>query len=127
MLVRLRFMLIQETVFPRPSLDLFGRRTFIFLSAYGVKVAEQLRALVYLGKISYGLYIFHVLCIDLSVTFARDVLHMRSHLIIVSDGLGVPLRIFTCRFERPLLGNALSAIEGEIRFCRIAINSIPRV
>ncbi len=67
--------------------------TFIFLSAYGVKVAEQLRALVYLGKISYGLYIFHVLCIDLSVTFARDVLHMRSHLIIASYGLGVPLTI----------------------------------
>lgn len=36
----------------------------IFLSVYGVQAERVPRPVVYLGRISYGLYVFHALCLD---------------------------------------------------------------
>jgi peptidoglycan/LPS O-acetylase OafA/YrhL len=47
----------------------------IFFGFLGATVPSWCRGLVYLGKISYGLYVFHVVCGVVTGWFAKDVLH----------------------------------------------------
>jgi peptidoglycan/LPS O-acetylase OafA/YrhL len=47
----------------------------IFFGFLGATVPSWCRGLVYLGKISYGLYVFHIVCGDGTGWLAKDVLH----------------------------------------------------
>jgi peptidoglycan/LPS O-acetylase OafA/YrhL len=47
----------------------------IFFGFLGANVPSWCRGLTYLGKISYGLYVFHVVCGVVTGWFAKDVLH----------------------------------------------------
>jgi peptidoglycan/LPS O-acetylase OafA/YrhL len=47
----------------------------LFLGFLGATIPPWARGLVYLGKISYGLYVFHLLCAIMIEWFAKNVLH----------------------------------------------------
>jgi peptidoglycan/LPS O-acetylase OafA/YrhL len=65
----------------------------IFLSALGATVPAMASSLVYLGKISYGLYIFHLVCIHFATYVARTYFHLQQSLLLVVWGMGLPLTI----------------------------------
>ena len=48
---------------------------FLFCGFLGATIAPWARGLIYLGKISYGLYVFHLLCPIMIEWFAKNVLH----------------------------------------------------
>ena len=66
----------------------------IFLSALGATVPAMASSLIYLGKISYGLYIFHLVCIHFATYVARTYFHLQRSLLAVVWGMGLPLTIF---------------------------------
>jgi peptidoglycan/LPS O-acetylase OafA/YrhL len=47
----------------------------VFFAFLGAKVPRWGSVLVYLGKISYGLYVFHLLCLIMTGWFEKNVLH----------------------------------------------------
>ena len=46
--------------------------SFLLLAFLGMSVPKRLAPLVSLGKISFGLYVFHDACIELAVHVGRD-------------------------------------------------------
>jgi peptidoglycan/LPS O-acetylase OafA/YrhL len=85
----------------------------IFLSVYGLPAHRIPNRLVYLGKISYGLYVFHALCLDTAAWVANqlpwtraDRHHVLFGLTHLSVGLllTVPLAALSYKyFEKPFL------------------------
>lgn len=82
--------------------------TLLFFSMLGARIPAATAPLVYLGKISYGLYVFHVLAIDL-IMEAGTQLHLNSKTWILVKGitallLTVGLAMLSYRFfESPFL------------------------
>ena len=80
----------------------------IFLSALGAALPTVASSLIYLGKISFGLYIFHLACIHLAIHVARSFFHLQHNFLAVVWGLGLPLTILVAAasyhyIERPFL------------------------
>ena len=73
-------------IFGYPSVALGG--TLLLLSVLRVRAGECNRVLVYLGRISYGLYVFHVLGLTISDLTVRD---HTANLLRYSMRVGVAL------------------------------------
>jgi peptidoglycan/LPS O-acetylase OafA/YrhL len=80
----------------------------IFLSALGARIPSKASLLIYLGKISFGLYIFHLVCTHFATHIARTYFHLHHNLVLVVWGVGLPLTILVAAasyryFESPFL------------------------
>jgi peptidoglycan/LPS O-acetylase OafA/YrhL len=80
----------------------------IFLSALGARIAASASFLVYFGKISFGLYIFHLVCIHIVTQIGKTYFHLNRNLLLVVWGVGLPLTILVAAasyryFETPFL------------------------
>jgi peptidoglycan/LPS O-acetylase OafA/YrhL len=65
----------------------------LFLGVLGASIATWTGPLVKLGKISYGLYIYHAICVHLSILLAQRVFHIEHHRLVVAYGVGLPVSI----------------------------------
>jgi peptidoglycan/LPS O-acetylase OafA/YrhL len=93
-----------------PGYSLIGvGAVLIFLGFLGCSMPRASKPVVYLGKISYGLYIYHGMCVPISFQIAGRLLHRWNHinpLAIVS--ISLPLTILCAVtsyrfFETPFL------------------------
>ena len=80
----------------------------IFFSTLGAKIPKKASAVIYLGKISFGLYIFHLACVHFATHLARTYFHLQHDLLPVVWGIGLPLTILVSAtsyryFETPFL------------------------
>ena len=80
----------------------------ILLGTLGARVPSYASFAVYLGKISYGLYVYHLICIHLADWIAVSVLHMQRarSVITLIFGLGFTLLVSITSyryFETPFL------------------------
>ncbi len=80
----------------------------LLIGMMGARIPAGMKGLVYLGKISYGLYVYHVWCLEFSGAFAVNVLHFKHHLSFFIFGLGFPLTVLVSAlsyryFETPFL------------------------
>jgi peptidoglycan/LPS O-acetylase OafA/YrhL len=81
---------------------------FLLIGMLGARIPRQMNGVVYLGKISYGLYVFHVWCLQFSIAFGINILHLKHHLSFVTFGVGFPLTVLASAlsyryFESPFL------------------------
>lgn len=64
----------------------------IFFAFFGLPCGPRMKPLIYLGKISYGLYVLHLPIVDLIRFIVKDCLHLPHHAVI-SFVLGLPITI----------------------------------
>lgn len=79
----------------------------LLIGMLGAEIPRRMKPFVYLGKISYGLYIYHVWCLQLSLVIAKA-LYIHSHVSIFTFALGFPLTVLVAAcsyrfFESPFL------------------------
>ena len=80
----------------------------VFLGTIGASLPSLGKPFVYLGKISYGLYIYHALCLVVGDAFAGRVLHRHDHPALAVCAVAIPLTILISAasyrfFETPFL------------------------
>ena len=89
-----------------PGYLIAGIGTLLIVTAFlGSRVGE-VKGLRYLGKISYGLYIYHPSCILIAAFLAR--FFMKQRVVIAAFGVGFPLTVVVASlsyrfFETPFL------------------------
>ena len=81
---------------------------FLLIGILGAKIPARMNFLVYLGKISYGLYVYHLWCLKFVMSVALHELHIKQHPIILTFGFALPLAILVSAisyryFESPFL------------------------
>jgi peptidoglycan/LPS O-acetylase OafA/YrhL len=74
-----------------PGYIIAGIGTLLIVAAFLGSGIGEVKGLRYLGKISYGLYIYHPSCILIAVFLAR--LFMRQRIVIAAIGIGFPLTV----------------------------------
>jgi peptidoglycan/LPS O-acetylase OafA/YrhL len=71
----------------------------LFLGVLGADVPRFLRPMTWLGKISYGLYVYHMPCVLFSVVFCTKFFHLArpsdAGIYAISLAAGLPLTITT--------------------------------
>jgi len=65
----------------------------LFVAAFGASIPAAAKPFVALGKISYGLYVYHGICIHLSIMLAEQVFQIHHFRVVVAYVLGLPLTI----------------------------------
>jgi peptidoglycan/LPS O-acetylase OafA/YrhL len=65
----------------------------LFMGVLGTRVATWVAPLVDLGKISYGLYVYHAICVHLSILLAERLFHIEHYRVLVAYCVGLPLSI----------------------------------
>jgi peptidoglycan/LPS O-acetylase OafA/YrhL len=92
-----------------PGYMLVGVGTsLLFISALGMTVSSWANPLVDLGKISYGLYVYHSICVHISIWAAHRMFHIERGRVIIAYLIGLPLTIILSKlsyrfFETPFL------------------------
>jgi peptidoglycan/LPS O-acetylase OafA/YrhL len=82
--------------------------TLLFISVLGATIASWTSYFVNLGKISYGLYVYHSICVHISIWAASRIFHIEHGRVIVAYFAGLPLTIVISKlsyryFETPFL------------------------
>ncbi len=77
-----------------PGFFLVGIGALLLLISFlGVSVPTIFQPIVFLGKISYGLYIFHDFCIESAIYIGVQQLMIRKHVFIFEYGLAIPVTL----------------------------------
>jgi peptidoglycan/LPS O-acetylase OafA/YrhL len=89
-----------------PGYLIAGIGTVMIVASFLGSGIGELKSLRYLGKISYGLYVYHLPCIMFAVFLGH--FFINRHLVIAAVGVGFPLTIATAAtsyrfFEVPFL------------------------
>jgi len=90
----------------------------IFLGVLDVPFPPLLKSTAWLGKISYGLYVFHLPCVLLAIGFGNKALHLTTLHYLFSFLIGLPLTIAAAALSYRFLESPFLRIKDRFEIIK---------